>query len=255
MAENFEVYPSLGSALNARFRGHADRDWEEWQAKHFYREAVAIPDDAEQVWLGREEKLSHLGISKKQAVRHLIIGNADQSCIEEVGQLQHLERLDLEYPVLADDLSPLLALSSLRFLSIDSPRKLSDFSPLLKLRSLRTLIITNAKALANLDWLNSANHLEVIGIEGGMWSPMTIPSLSPLADLKSLQAFLGTSTKLTDKNLMPLAGCPNLKFIGIARVAPRNEFERLSQARPDIYCEWFRPEMWMARSAKRNSSG
>jgi hypothetical protein len=65
MPEHSAVYPSLGSALNARFRGHADRDWEDWKATRFYSEAGAIPDDAEQVWLGREDRLSYRGISER----------------------------------------------------------------------------------------------------------------------------------------------------------------------------------------------
>ena len=251
MQNEMSTFPTLGMALNARYRGHDDRDWQEWQAKHFYRDASVVPGDADRVWLGRESKLSHRGLAEKQAIRHLIVGNADQACLEEIGQLQDLERLELEYPMLAADLSPLLDLPRLRHLSIDSPRKLADFSPLLQLPALRTLILTNAKKMTDLEWLSSAHHLEVLGIEGGMWSTMTIPSLSPLAGLSSLQAFLGTSTKLLDKNLMPLAECPSLKFIGIARVAPRDEFERLSEARPDVYCDWFRPEMWQKSALRR----
>ena len=253
MTGTFDTYPGLGSALNHRYRGHAERDWQEWQAQHFYEQAAAIPDDAQRVWLGRQDKLSHRGLSAKQNVRHLIVGNADQACIDEIGRLGELERLELEAPLLAGDLEPLLGLPSLKHLSIDSPRKIADFSPLLKLPSLRTLLITNAKLMPDLEWLRPADHLEVIGIEGGMYSTATIASLAPLAGLRSLQAFLATSTRLADKELMPLAECPSLRFIGIARVAPQSEFERLMQARPDICCDWFRPEMWKTRPARRQA--
>ena len=252
MSDDLAVYPGLGSALNARFRGHADRDWEEWRVRHYYGDAASIPDSAAHAWLGREQKHGFRGISGKPALRHLIVGNADQAVLDEVGQVHGLERLELEGPMLARELSPLLALASLRFLSIDSPRHLADFAPLLDLPGLSTLIITNAKGMANLDWLSAADRLEVIGIEGGMWSPMTIPTLQPLAGLASLRAFLGTSTKLGDKQLMPLADCPSLRFVGIARVAARDEFERLHQARPDIYCDWFQPGMWKTRTARKD---
>lgn len=250
MNQQFDVYPTLGSALNAQFRGHAGRDWDEWK-KYFYKDAGLIPDHAERVWLGREGKHSYRGLSSKRHIRELVVGHADQACIEEIGRLADLERLELNYPVTASDLSPLLDLGSLKHLDIDSPRKIADFSPLLKLPALRTLMIENAKLLSDLDWLNSAHHLEVIGIEGGMDSNATIPSLRPLAGLRSLQAFLATSTRLTDKNLMPLAECPNLRFLGIARVAPQAEFERLKQARPDIHCSWFDPGMWKPRRSLR----
>lgn len=251
MDSEFSTYTSLGSALNARYRGHDDRDWEKWQAKHFYADASVVPENAERVWLGGESKLSYRGLADKHTIRHLIIGKADQACIEEIGRMEKLERLELEYPVLAEDVSPLLALKGLRHLSIDTPRKLADFSPLLKLPALRKLLITSPKHMADLDWLHVAHHLEVIGIEGGIWSTIPIPSLKPIAGLSSLQAFLGTSTKLLDGNVMPLAECPNLNFIGIARVAPREEFDRLSQARPDVYCSWFHPESWPQKARRR----
>lgn len=146
--------------------------------------------------------------------------------------------------MVAKDFTPLVRLKKLAFVSVDSPQNIVDFRPLLGILSLRTLIITNPKKMTDLDWLSEAHHLEVIGIEGGTWSPYTIPTLKPLAELRSLKAFLGVSTKLADQNLAPLALCPNLEFLGIANVAPRDEFEQLKAAKPNLVCDWFRPEMW-----------
>jgi hypothetical protein len=249
-----DTYPSLGSALNDRYRGHNERNWEEWNARYLYSTAADIPDAADKALLGRQEKHSYHGIGTKTKLRHLIVGNVDQACLEEVGELSGLERLELEYPVVATDLSPLLGLRSLRFLSIDSPRKLADFSALLQLPALRTLLLTNAKLMTDIGWLREARQLEVIGIEGGMWSTYTIPSLQPLRGLPGLQALLTASTRLTNKSLSPLAECPRLKFIGTARFAPREEFERLHKARPDIYCDWFQPRLWELTSRRSNKS-
>lgn len=247
MKQHFDVHASLGSALNARYRGHADRDPGEWQRRHFYKDAQLIPEDAERVCLGREDKRSYRGLSTKCYIRELVVSHADQGCIEEISGLTNMERLELSYPVTGSDLSPLLTLHSLRHLSIDSPRKIADFSQLLKLPALRKLMIENAKLLPDIEWLHEAHDLEVIGIEGGMDTPAKIPSLRPLAGLRSLQAFLATSTRLADKDLMPLAECPSLRFLGIARVAPQAEFQKLMHARPDIYCSWFDPSAWKPR--------
>ena len=238
-----DVTVNQESTLNDQFRGHSERDWEAWAANHFYGEAADIPPAVSCAWLSRK-KINYRGIGERTALRHLIAANVDQPFLNEIGQLDELERLELEWPMVADDLSPLLGLKRLRFLSLDSPRKITDFSPLLQIPALRTLIITNPKRMAGLDWLRDAHHLEVIGIQGGMWSPYKIPSLKPLAGLRSLRAFLGVSTGLADKQLMPLAGCPNLEFLNIARVAPRDEFERLHAAKPNLVCSWFRPERW-----------
>ena len=78
----------------------------------------------------------------------------------------------------------------------------------------------------------------------------TIATLAPLADHQGLEAFLGTSLRLLDSSLMPLATCPNLNFIGIARVAKKPEFDRLRAARPDIACDWFKDDMWVKTQLK-----
>ena len=235
--------PNLESELNASFRGH--RDWEEWSRKYVWKNANEIPEDAERAGL-RREKFNYRGISVRAGLRDLVASNVDQPFLEEIGELGDLERLDLEWPLVAIDLTPLLGLKRLRHLAIDSPRKISDFRQLLKLPALTTLMLTAAKLMTDIEWLRDAHHLEVIGVEGGMWSPQKIPSLKPLAGLRSLRAFLGTSIQLAEKELMPLAECPQLEFIGMAAAAPRSEFERLHAARPDIICTWFRPEPWQA---------
>lgn len=235
----------LESALNTQFRGHDGRDWAEWNELHIYNSANDVPVTATQAWVNRQ-KFNFRGIGDRKALRHLISGNVDQPFLNEIGEISGLERLELEWPMIAKDLTPLLQLKKLKFLSIDSPRNIADFRLLLDLPSLHTLILTNPKKMMDLEWLSDAHHLEVIEIEGGMWSPYKIQSLRPLAGLRSLRAFLGISTKLADKSLAPLAECPNLEFISIACVAPQAEFERLRAHNPNLVCHWFRSEMWSA---------
>lgn len=243
--QELEAFPTLDSALNDQFRGHINRDFSVWAEKHAYQKASDIPLDATKAWIGRQ-KLNYRGIGERQTLKHLISGNVDQPFLDEIGGLANLERLELEWPMVAKDLTPLLALKKLSFLSIDNPRNISDFRLLLDLPALRTLIITDAKKMVDLSWLSGAHHLEVLGIEGGTWSPYKIPSLAPLAGLQSLKAFLGVSTKLADKCLQPLADCPSLEYLRIACVAPRSQFDLLKAAKPDLICHWFRPEMWAA---------
>ena len=249
--QKFDSFPTLESALNDRFRGHVDRDLSEWREKHAHLQSRDIPVDAKNAWIGRQ-KLNYRGIGERQSLRHLISGNVDQPFLDEIGNLGGLERLELEWPMVAKDLTPLLELKDLTYLSIDSPSNIADFRVLLQLPALRTLIITNPKKMADLSWLVEAHHLEVIGIEGGMWKPYKIPTLRPLAGLRALRAFLGVSTKLADRSLEPLGDCPSLEYLGIACVAPQPEFDRLKKAKPNLVCDWFRPEMWAAlRTARK----
>ena len=56
------------------------------------------------------------------------------------------------------------------------------------------------------------------GIEGSIWTMQKIAGLSPLAGF-GFEALFLTSVKLEDKDLTPLAGCPNLKHLACARFA------------------------------------
>lgn len=239
-----DSYLSTESALNAKFRGLDARDWKEWST-FATQNAKDVPPDAERACVTRV-KSSHRGIGDRKALKHLIAGAVDQSYLDEICTIRGLERLELEYPVTANRLDGLRALERLRYLSIDSPRNITDFTPLLERPSLRTLLIENAKHMADIAWLAGAHHLEVIGIEGSMWTKQKIPTLAPLAGLKGLRAFFATSTRLGDKNLSPLAECPKLELLGCAQFVPREEFERLHRMRPDLVCSWFQPEIWAA---------
>jgi len=242
MTHDYDAYPTLEVAMSHKYRGHDIRDWEEWRAKHAYPSAAAIPDGADKAMIGRNRDTASL--RSKQFLRHLIVADCDQAMLDAIGELANLTRLELEWPTLAGNLSPLTRLAKLRFLSIDSPRKVEDFALLAQLPALRTLMVTNAKHLSDLDWLSGANHLEVIGIEGSINTAQRITSLAPLAGLSGMEAFFGTSLRLIDKDLMPLAQCPRLKFISIARVAKKPVFDALREARPDVTCGWFADRMW-----------
>ncbi|MEA1073136.1 hypothetical protein [Sphingomonas sp. LY160] len=242
MTHEFLAHPTLEAALVHKYRGHDIRDWDEWRAHHFYDSADAIPAQATKAQIARIADPAAL--ATKQALRHLIVSNCTQATLAAIGELKRLERLELEWPTLASDLSPLSNLSHLKFLSIDSPRKVTDFAPLARLPRLTTLIIANAKHLSDVEWLRGAHHLQVIGLEGAMDTRQTIDSLMPLSGLQRLEAFLGTSLRLLDQDLTPLATCPRLKLISISRVAKKPEFNALRDQRPDIVCGWFADRLW-----------
>lgn len=244
------AYPTLELALNARYRGHDQRDWAEWNARYRYADTRSIPFGATRA-LMRREGGNYMGIADHKGLKHLIASNVDQPMLEEICSIAGLERLELGWPTLATDLSPLRRLATLRFLSIDSPRHITDVAMLASLPSIQTLMIENAKHLRDIDWLSDAHHLRVIGIEGAMDSKQTIVSLAPLAGLVGLEAFLGTSLKLVDDDLMPLATCPRLRFLGIAKCARKPVFDALRAARPDISCTWFHDSAWKRAVTRR----
>ena len=57
--------------------------------------------------------------------------------------------------------------------------------------------------------------------------------------LKTIFILPAPSVRLADKDLTPLANCPNLRYLQCARFAPKKRFEELKALRPDIECLWF----------------
>jgi hypothetical protein len=212
-------------------------DWEKVRA-HWVGMAAEIRPDATFAGLGRE-KASHRGIGARKSLTTLFASAVDQHYLDEIGELEALEYLWLGWPVTAKDLAPLTRLKRLRFLKLDSPRAVTDFAPLAALPALTHLFVENAMHMSGLEWLEPLKgQLSSLGIEGSIWTMQKVPSLAPLAGF-GFEALFMTSVRLADKDLTPLASCPNLSYLQCARFAPKNKFEELKALRPDIACLWF----------------
>ncbi|WP_340589317.1 hypothetical protein [Erythrobacter alti] len=209
----------------------------------YYERATDIPVSASCARIGREND-SFAGLGKLSKLVELEASNANQDMLEEISRLSALQYLDLGWPLVAKDLTPLLALENLQVLKIDSPRHMTDFSPLSKLPKLERLFLTNAKHCDNLDWLRPLkNQLIALGIEGSTWTKHTIPTLEPLNGF-ALEALFLTNTKLADQDLSPLATMRNLRFLGTALNAPKAEFMALKARNAGLECSWFDEALW-----------
>ena len=212
-------------------------DWAKVRA-HWHERAEDVPPGATFAGLGRD-KASHRGIGARKSLTTLFASSIDQGYLDEIGELEALEYLWLGWPVTAKDLTPLTRLRRLRFLKLDSPRAVTDFAPLTALPALTHLFVENAKHMSGLEWLAPLKgQLTSLGIEGSMWTMQKVPSLAPLTGF-AFEALCMVSVQLADKDLTPLASCPNLRHLGCARFAPKPRFEELKALRPDIGCVWF----------------
>jgi hypothetical protein len=202
-----------------------------------------IPIDATDALLERKGK-SHIGISARKKLTALAAVSADQSFLDEIGELHDLTHLDLRFPMRAHDLSPLRNLKKLRVLRIDSCSKVTDFSPLADLPSLQNLQIENAQHLYEIDWLKPLkSQLGVLGLEGTVNKDQRIASLAPIEGF-AVEAIFLVSAMVKDKSIAALFECPNLHFFDGARCAPKREFEELERRHPDMHCGWFDAARW-----------
>lgn len=212
-----------------------------------HRRADDVPIEARVGRLQRETA-SHRGIARRTGLVELETWAVNQPFLEEVACLAKLEYLELGWPVTATDLAPLAALTRLKVLKIDSPRNIADFTPLLDLPALERLVITNAKHMRDLDWLRPLkDRLNVLGIEGAMWTTQRIDSLAPLEGF-GLEALLLANCRVADGELARVvATMPDIAYLSTSRFWPRDEFRALEAVKPDLDCDWFDDDMWNLR--------
>lgn len=223
-------------AYLADVRGHRNKIWSD-ESTSILERASDVPTDAAYVRLKRV-KTSHKGVSTHGQIRELMAEGMDQAFFDEVCALTDLAVLIAPYPVTVRDISGITALNKLHTVVLDSPRNITDFAPLLALPNLHTLFIENAKHLTDLDIFREAHQLRVLGIEGTMSTDQKLASVAPLAGLKCLEALFLVSVRLGNKDLTPLAKCPNLRLLTCARFAPKAAFTDLRNAAPDLACKW-----------------
>ena len=154
----------------------------------------------------------------------------------EICELSDLEYLNLN-TVTVEELSPLARLTNLKALRLDSIRKAQDFEFLKSMTHLRGLYFTNVKFMPEIEYFSNMHHVKRLGIEGDH-ANLKVSSLAPLAGLWSLEELYMACVTLADKDLTPLAECPNLKLLQCARFAPKESFDALREAMPKLECRW-----------------
>lgn len=215
----------------------------EWDTLPKFVDNIALVDrEAEDVCLRRVAR-SHRGISHLKRVRRLWARAVDQAFLEEIAALPTLEVLHLD-GVTATDLRALGTLPILRSLSVIGASRVANLDWLPAQASLRSLSLENLPKIAVLDDLSRLRQLTALAVEGGMWKPMAVASLGPLADLRELTHLFLTNLRVADKSLAPLHAIPRLRVLESAQFYPREEFIALARSNPALSCQWFDVKNW-----------
>lgn len=215
-----------------------------------FSDTLKIGPDAE-IGVHHREKNSFRGISTRTKLRILSASAVNQDFLDEICELTNLEDLSLEWPTTATSLDGLARLTKLRKLRIDSPRNITDFTPITKLPHLTHLDIENAKHLTDLRWMRPLkDRLVKLNLDGSINTTQRLDSIEPL-DGFAFEELWMVNTSLKDKDLSPLINCRNLTRLRCAKAVSTFEgFMALADARPDMQCDWFSPELWPGRKFK-----
>jgi hypothetical protein len=163
-----------------------------------------------------------------------------QSLFEAACSLPKLEGLCIDWNRI-NDLEPLLAPSTLRYLQLGASGYVKTLEPLARLSNLKWLQVSNVSKSIGLEDLAPLTSLEGLGYCGVEGARKTIESFSPLGNHTSLEWLHLGAVHTRDKSLRPLGTLTNLRWLGLGKFFSDSEFRWLSEQLPRTHCNWFPP--------------
>jgi hypothetical protein len=112
-----------------------------------------------------------------------------------------------------NNLSSIVNLTNLQCLSLDSTAAVSDLSPICQLARLESLSLGLAKRITTLDAFsdNQLSKLRAFLFGSSTESAITLESLAPLGELKSLEYLVICPVRTRDQSLGSITELPRLK--------------------------------------------
>jgi hypothetical protein len=195
-----------------------------------------VPRDAHTIRISRKTR-GLAGLSGYPNLRHIMARGAGDAELEHIGRVATLEHLQLGAPT-CSDLRALNRLSALRTLSVSVGTRLGSLEGIEGLAQLRMVMTWTTPRLNSIDALESLRELRIVSLSGGMYEPMRIPSLRPLAGLHSLIKLHLSGVRVADRSLRPLAGLTTLRRLNLPLHFPAEEFAMLEYALPQAEGNW-----------------
>jgi len=225
-----------GYRSNPRFHYGVGFDLKSFSTHHFSVEELPANIDTLRF---RRIKNSHRGIGKLRNLKWLLAYCVNQDCLDELAALSNLEVLYIS-ELNATDLSPLKRCRALRNLIIKGATKVPNLDWLDGLPPLESLLLEHFKLVHDLSAVVTLRSIRAFGIEGSMWTKQKVESLSPVSELKQLEALFMANCKADNDGLKPLHKLSNLRCLQAPGFYPDNEFLDLRAALPNLECQWFR---------------
>lgn len=200
------------------------------------RDLRDVADDAAVVaTFGSAKQIERL--AALPSLRHLWISGLPEKRVQLLSSLSGLSSL-VVHGFRGPSLQPLSGLPQLERLVICGSSRPHSLDGIESLPKLRELLLVLVSGIHDLDPLSAVTGLTTLCVEGGFSKPLRLPSLQPLAPLRSLGRLRLASIRIADRSLQPLHNLAALRDLFIADVFPPDEFRALAAALPDARGEW-----------------
>ena len=176
-------------------------------------------------------------LAERPALRYLVARGPNDGMLFSIGTATSVEDLSLSGGTMTD-LNPLSSLLKLSRLSISVASRLRSLDGIEGLTSLQYLSMWRCAALTSIAPLAGLRRLRLVFLDGNMYAPMRIDSLTPLAELHDLEVIKLQNVRVRDRDLRPLHALKKLRRLELPDFFPRREFDALAAALPTVQGRW-----------------
>ncbi len=145
------------------------------------------------------------------------------------------------YEMRVADLAALTSFTGLRQLALCWNTKLEDISVLAAIEHLEVLVLSDTPKVHDLAPLAQCSLLSALEFSGGIQSKNYAESLTPLAQMPSLEDLVLANLKVETGGLRPLADCKRLRNLWVSNQFPTEDYAFLSVKLPNVQCNMFQP--------------
>jgi Leucine-rich repeat (LRR) protein len=174
-----------------------------------------------------------MSLPQMHGVEMLWIGLVNQSFLEAICAMPNLKGLWIKSTT-AHELECLSNAKSLRYLRLGNATKLTEIKTLGRLTQLEWLATENMKKITDLFPIGRLSGLKALAIEGGMWSPQIVETLSPIANLQNLRYLSLLNCRPKDKTLLTLLPLRKLERIDTSLWFRADELATIRARNPNL---------------------
>ncbi|HKW00655.1 MAG TPA: leucine-rich repeat domain-containing protein [Vicinamibacterales bacterium] len=178
-----------------------------------------------------------LDLRHRVRLRQLGASGFDDECLRVVGRIASLEHLQL-MNLKVSDLRAISGLRRLRTLSISVGSRLKSLDGIETLRHLELFSAWHVPRLASIQAVERLAGLRVLFLAGGMYRPIRVPSLAPLAGARGLLSLTLSGFRVADRSLAPLAHLRSVRILELPLHFAAEEFKTLATALPHARGTW-----------------
>jgi hypothetical protein len=206
-----------------------------------------LPPDAEAADISRTTRRLD-ALADRPQLRRIVARGANDAMAQRIGRVTTLQHLTLPGSTVSD-LRALAGLRELRTVRFSVNARLVSLEGIEGCSRLELFSAWTCTALTSIDALRTLSSLRVLFLAGGMYKPMRIASLAPIANATGLLALTLSNVRVVDESLRPLLDLTALRRLELPLFFAAEEYAAVEKALPHARGQW--RESWRHVARRR----